>query len=160
MILSLKAALLAVTLAVVPSPPPAAVALPMDFPRVVALVRKMVEVEPMRLHNQCFVFGLGEAYRRNDHVESVIIVTEDPPRLAISFLVSGGYGMNFVSEFFEAPFFQREESERFYALLYGAETHVNAALPRFALEFNRVETPEWHFISLTFGPPAPPTPLP
>lgn len=162
----IRLALLAAMLAVAPSPSQAEAPVPVEFSKVVALFKKMTEVQPLRLHDQCMIFGLGERYRRNDHTESVIIVTEDPPRLAVSFLVSGGYGMNFVSEFFEAPFFQRIESEAFYSLLYGPSEHATAALPRFAVEFTRVNTPEWHFISLTFGatvplpPPPPPAPLP
>ena len=126
---------------------------PLEFDPVVALFKKMTKVLPARMHGRCVVFSLGEAYRANDHVESIIVVTEDPPRLAVSFLISGDYGMNFVSEFFEAPFFTRDESEKFYALLYAPMGNSAARFPRFTLDFTRVETPEWHFISMSFGPP-------
>lgn len=159
MIFSLKIALLAATLAVVPLPPKTE-APPIDFERTVTLFRKMTAVQPVRMHERSVVFALGQLYRRDDHVESVIIVTEDGPQTSVSFMVSGGYGMNFVSEFFEAPFFTREESEQFYALLYGPKEHTVAAFPRFAVDFTRVQTPAWHFISLTFAPPAAAPPLP
>jgi hypothetical protein len=136
-------------------------AAPLAFQPVVELFTKMTEVHPMKLHGRCVVFGLGEAYRANDHVESIIVVTEDPPRLAVSFLVSGGYGMNFVGEFFEAPFFTRDESERFHGLLYGPAGNFTARFARFTLAFTRVETPEWHFISMSFDPTRPlASPLP
>jgi hypothetical protein len=128
---------------------------PLEFQPVVELFTKMTEVRPMKLHGRCVVFGLGEAYRANDHVESIIVVTEDPPRLAVSFLVSGGYGMNFVGEFFEAPFFSRDESERFHALLYGPAGNTSARFARFTLTFTRLETPEWQFISMSFDPTRP-----
>lgn len=159
MIFTLNIALLATVLAVVPLPQKAEGPGPLEFEQVVSAFKKMTEVQPLRLHARSVVFALGELYRRDDHVESVIVVTDDAPRLSVSFLVSGGYGMNFVSEFFEAPFFTRDESEQFYGLLYGPEDHTAATFPRFAVDFTRVETPAWHFISLTFGPPAP-APLP
>jgi hypothetical protein len=134
---------------------------PLEFQPVVELLTKMTEVRPAKLHGRCVVFTLGQAYRANDHVENIIVVTEDPPRLAVSFLVSGGYGMNFVGEFFEAPFFTRDESEKFHGLLHGPAGNTTARFPRFALDFTRVETPEWYFISMSFGPlRAPQTALP
>ncbi len=126
---------------------------PLRFKPVVELFTKMTEIHPMKIHARCVVFGLGEAYKANDHVESIIIVTEDPPRLAVSFVISGGYGMNFVGEFFEAPWFTRAESEEFHRLLYGPQGHSSARFDRFGLDFSRIETPEWHFISMSFGPP-------
>lgn len=136
-----------------PRATPVAKVAPLEFKTVVELFTKMTEVRPTKLHGRCVVFALGEAYKANDHVESIIVVTEDPPRLAVSFMVSGGYGMNFVSEFFEAPYFERSESEECYRLLHGPQGHSSARFARSSLDFSRVETPEWHFISMSFGPP-------
>ena len=160
--LSFNVALLAAALAVVPPLDRVEPPTPLEFQAIVNHFKVTTDVRPVRLHKQAVIFALGEAYRTGDHMESVIIVTEDPPRLAVSFLVSGGYGMNFVNEFFEASFFSRAESEGFYALLHGPQERASATFPRFAVEFTRVNTPEWHFISLTFGPPqkGAPTPLP
>lgn len=128
---------------------------PLRFQPVVELFSRMTEIRPKKVHERCVVFALGQAYKANDHVESIIIVTEDPPHLAVSFLVSGGYGMNFVSEFFEAPYFKRHESEEFHRLLYGPQGHSSARFDRYSVDFSRIETPEWHFISMSFGPPKP-----
>lgn len=160
MIFPFKMALLAATLAVVPLPQKADGPSPIEFEKAVTVFKEMTAVQPVSMHARSVIFALGHLYRKDDHVESVIIVTDDAPRLSVSFFVSGGYGMNFVSEFFEAPFFTRDESEQFYALLYGPQEHAVATFPRFAVDFTRVETPAWHFISLTFGPPAMPPPLP
>ncbi len=160
--LSFHVALLAAALAVVSPLDRVEAPTPLGFEAIVNHLKETTDARPTRLHKQAVIFALGEAYRTGDHMESVIIVTEDPPRLAVSFLISGGYGMNFVNEFFEAPFFTRAESEEFYGLLHGPQERASAAFPRFAVEFTRVNTPEWHFISLTLGPPrkGAPTPLP
>lgn len=136
----------------VAKPAAAEPATPISFKQVVEIFTRMTEVRPTRVHERCVVFSLGQAYKRNDHVESIIVVTEDPPRLGVSFLISGGYGMNFVSEFFEAPFFARNESEEFYRLLNAPQGHSGARFSRYSVDFSRIETPEWHFISLSFGP--------
>lgn len=155
-------AMIAVSAAAAPIGPiePAA---PLEYSKVIQLFTRMTGVKPTPLHPLCAVFSLGELFRRSDHVESVIVVTEDAPNFAVSFLISGNHGMNFVSEFFEAPFFTRAESEEFYRILYGPPGTTTEKFTHFTLTFSRLDTPEWRFIAMSFAPPAPPVlppPLP
>lgn len=133
---------------------------PLPFAPVVKYFAKVTGARPWKVHDQCIVFSLSEPSVAKDHHECLIMVTADPNRLAVSFLVSGEFGMNFVREFFESPFFGASETAAFYATLGTPPGSTTYSADRFTVEITRAETPEWMFLSMSFGPPSRATPEP
>ena len=82
-----------------------------------------------------------------------ITIVQRGPEILVRFRVIDDYGMNFIREFFEAPFFQRHESEQFYVLLYMGEGIHCTNLPRFDVVFEHDAQPEETIVTLFFSPP-------
>jgi hypothetical protein len=70
----------------------------------------------------------------------------------VKFTVTDDYGMNLVREFFEAPFFQRTESEQLYILLYMGDGLRWLRLPRFDVVFEFATDSENTTVVLLFVP--------
>ena len=67
--------------------------------------------------------------------------------------MSGGdWGVNYIREFFEAPFFFRSESEQLYALLDSGPGVRSATLSRFQVKIDVSEAREWIVIRSEFEP--------
>ena len=71
--------------------------------------------------------------------------------MLVRFRVIDDYGMNVVREFLEAPFFQSNESERLYGLLYAGEGTHSAKLSRFDVLCDYQTRPDETVITLFFS---------
>jgi hypothetical protein len=69
--------------------------------------------QPFKLDERTFV------YTDRENPDEIVIVTISDlyTGLAVVLLATGNYGVNYMREFFEAPFFVRQETEQFYAFL-------------------------------------------
>lgn len=70
----------------------------------------------------------------------------------MKFTVTDEYGMNFVREFFEAPFFQWSETEQLYILFYMGDGLRWLRLPRFDVVFEFATGSENTTVALLFAP--------
>ena len=105
-----------------------------------AETRVSVDHSPLRLHTLPFSVGqvldyFNEAFgkrpfkiddksfvytdRGNPDEAATITVSDLEASLGVVLLATGDYGVNYIREFFEAPFFLRAESEQLYILLDG-----------------------------------------
>jgi len=73
-------------------------------------------------------------------------------KIGVTVLSGGDWGVNYIREFFEAPFFFRSESEQLYALLDSGAGSRSATLSRFKATIDVSETREWIVIKAEFGP--------
>lgn len=84
-----------------------------------------------------------------------ITVTRRGTDLLVNFSVVDDYGMNMVREFFEAPFFQRYESEQFYSMLNGRDVTRMLHMPRFNVLFEYNSPGLAANINMIFSPRVP-----
>jgi hypothetical protein len=80
-----------------------------------------------------------------------IAVTEESRGLAVLFTGKGDYAMSIAREFFEVPFFTREESLRFYALLSEERRDQTVNLSRFTLRFQLLEHKDDFHLTMRFS---------
>ena len=139
-----------------------------------AEMRVSVEDSPQRLHSLPFSIGqvlnyFNEAFgkrpvKRDDKIfvyadrenpdEVVTIAVSDfGASLGVVLLATGDYGVNYIREFFEAPFFLLPESERLYMLLDKGTGIRSLALPRFNVQMRISEAGKWLVVALEFRPP-------
>ena len=104
--------------------------LPFAFQEVVRYFEDALAMAPQRLTDQ--VIFHGGSYHENFYT---ITVTRRGADVRVDFNVIDDYGMSMVREFFEAPFFQRGESEQFYPLLNGRNVTRTLHMPRFNVFF-------------------------
>ena len=137
-------------------------------------MRVSVEDSPQRLHSLPFSIGqvlnyFNEAFgkrpvKRDDKIfvyadrenpdEVVTIAVSDfGASLGVVLLATGDYGVNYIREFFEAPFFLLPESERLYMLLDKCTGIRSLALPRFNVQMRISEAGKWLVVALEFRPP-------
>ena len=92
---------------------------------------------------------------RSSSDESVrLVLSAKQQKIALTLFTRGNPGVNYLREFFEAPFFRRSESEQLYALLDANHDISLAELGRFKVKIDVFKTPEWLVIALEFSPPA------
>ena len=85
--------------------------------------------------------------------EMVIITVSDlDTGLAIVLLATGDYGVNYMREFFEAPFFLQEETEQFYKFLEQGPGVRSITLERFKVQMSISHVGSWIVAALEFGP--------
>jgi hypothetical protein len=73
-------------------------------------------------------------------------------KIGVTVLSGWDWGVNYIREFFEAPFFFRSESEQLYALLDSGAGARSATLSRFKVTIDVSETRKWIVIRAEFGP--------
>ena len=137
-----------------PVPPRAAApqALPFTPADFVSYFSTALETKPSASDNR-FVFT-GPA---NGHAEDVfrIAISTEAQDLVVAFTGGGDYGLTLAREFFEAPFFTRDETLRFFTLLEKSrEGPATAKLPRFTVRFTHIGHRDDFHLTLHFTPAA------
>jgi len=83
---------------------------------------------------------------------AIITVSDLEASLGVVLLATGDYGVNYIREFFEAPFFLRPESEQLYMLLDRGPGIRSVALERFNVQMRISEAGRWLVVALEFSP--------
>ncbi|HEU5237380.1 MAG TPA: hypothetical protein VFU37_09580, partial [Pyrinomonadaceae bacterium] len=94
-------------------------------------------------------------YIENDAQDEAvtIAISATERKISVTLIARGDFGVNYIREFFEAPFFLGSESEQLYALLDVNPSAHAAALGRFDVKIDVFETLESIMITAEFGPP-------
>ena len=124
-------------------------ALPFSFEQVLSYFDDVFGKPAYKVHDNTFVYIEG-----NVPDESVTIaVSATERKIAVTLVANGDWGINYIREFFEAPFLLQSESEQLYGLLDANPGTHAATLGRFDVEIHVLETPQWIVIAAEFGPP-------
>ena len=147
--------------------------LPYDPADEQAEMKVSVDHSPLRLHTLPFSVGqvldyFNEAFgkrpfkiddksfvymdRENPDEVAIITVSDLEASLGVVLLATGDYGVNYLREFFEAPFFLRAESEQLYILLDRGPGIRSIALERLNLQMRISEAGRWLVIAVEFSP--------
>jgi hypothetical protein len=94
----------------------------------------------------------GYTDRENPDEMVIITVSDLDTGLAIVLLATGDYGVNYMREFFEAPFFLREETEQFYKFLEQGPGVRSITLERFKVQMSISHVGSWIVAAMEFGP--------
>ena len=104
---------------------------------------------PFKTDDKSFVY----TDRGNPDEVAIITVSDLEARLGVALLATGDYGVNYIREFFEAPFFLRPESEQLYMLLDRRSWQFDQfALERFNVQMRISEAGRWLVVALEFRP--------
>jgi hypothetical protein len=125
--------------------------LPFTLPDVVGYFTAALETTPSVSGNRLVFSG------RNSHAEDAfrIAVSSEGRDLVVAFGGAGDYSITLAREFFEAPFFARDETLHFFTLLERSHDGVaTAALRRFTVRFTQVEHSDDFHLTIRFMPHA------
>lgn len=123
--------------------------LPFSFEQVLSHFGDAFGKPAYKVHDRTFVYV--EDNNLDDSVTIAISATER--KIAVTLYARGDRGLNYIREFFEAPFFRRSESEQLYVLLDASPRIRTAELGRFDVKIDVSKTREWIIIVIEFGPP-------
>ena len=83
----------------------------------------------------------------------IVTVTELQTSIGVVLFATGDYGVNYIREFFEAPFFLREETEQLYKLLDSGLGIRSVTLKRFNIQIGMTAAEGWIVVAIEFSPP-------
>jgi hypothetical protein len=83
---------------------------------------------------------------------SLIMVENEDEDVEVTFVMTGDEGMNWVNEFFDSPFFERGETERFFQMLGSARGTKRANVGRFAIELSRWQPRHHEIVVISLTP--------
>jgi hypothetical protein len=122
--------------------------LPFSLSQVLGYFNEAFGRQPFRLDERTFVY----TDRTNPDETVIITVSQLDTGLAVVLLTTGDYGLNYLREFFEAPFFLRSETEQFYTFLSRGPGVHSITLDRFTFRLSLSQTGNWLVAALEFGP--------
>lgn len=123
--------------------------LPFSFEQVLSHFADAFGKPAHKVDDRTFVYR--EDNNPDDSVTIAISATER--KIAVTLYASGDWGLNYIREFFEAPFFRRSESEQLYVLLDAIPRTRKAELGRFDVKIDIFKTRELIVIAIEFSPP-------
>ena len=104
--------------------------LPFSVGQVLDYFNEAFGIRPFKIDDQSFVY----TDRENPDEVAMVTVSSFEASLEVVLLATGDYGVNYLREFFEAPFFLRPESEQLYMLLDRGPGIRSVALERFNVQ--------------------------
>jgi hypothetical protein len=122
--------------------------LPFSLGQVLNYFNEAFGKQPFRIDERTFVYS----DRENPDEMVIITVSDLDTGLAIVLLATGDYGVNYMREFFEAPFFLPQETEQFYAFLDQGPGVRSITLERFKVQMSISHAGGWIVAALEFGP--------
>ena len=125
---------------------------PVTFANTVAFFREALGRAPLKADAQIALFAEGEWTNRNVYNHSAIFIENADEDVEITFMMSGDEGMNWVTEFFDSPFFTRRETEVFFQLLHSGLGTRRKNVGRFKIEFSRWRPHHHEIVVLSLTP--------
>ena len=122
--------------------------LPFSVGQVLDYFNEAFGKRPFKIDDKSFVY----MDRGNPDEVAIITVSDLEASLGVVLLATGDYGVNYIREFFEAPFFLHRESEQLYTLLEGGPGIRSFALERFSVQISISESGRWLVVALEFRP--------
>jgi hypothetical protein len=122
--------------------------LPFSLAQVLRHFNEAFGKQPFRIDERTYVY----VDRENPDETVIITVSDLDTGLAIVLLATGNYGVNYMREFFEAPFFLQPETEQFYTFLDRGPGIRSVALDRFRIELSISHATNWIVVAMEFRP--------
>ena len=122
--------------------------LPFSFEQVVGYFDDAFQKPGSEIQDHTYVYIEGAS---PDELVTMIVYSTGQ-KIGVTVLSGGDWGVNYIREFFEAPFFFKSETEQLYALLDSGADSRSASLSRFKVTIDVSETREWIVIRAEFEP--------
>lgn len=108
---------------------------------------RATEVQP-----RCTVFFEGEWKNRNVYDYCLIIVENSDEDVQVTFYLTDAHEMNWVTEFLDAPFFTRGETNRLFELMHAGRDVRGKQIGRFRVEYHRWQPKHAEILVFSFTP--------
>ena len=104
------------------------------------------------VQKRCVIFFEGEWKDANIYSYALIIVENSDEDLQVTFYVTDAHEMNWVTEFLDAPFFAKNETQKLFALVNAHKPGETADVGRYRVEFHHWEPKHAGIFVFSFTP--------
>ena len=131
---------IALVVPAIPAPPPKSrpnntAPKPLTYANVLSHF-KATKLRTTEVQKRCTVFFEGEWNSANIYNYCLIIVENSDEDIQVTFYATDAHEMNWVTEFFDAPFFARDETEKLFDLMNSDRELRNQKVGRFRVDFH------------------------
>lgn len=124
---------------------------PLTYSNVIAHF-KAAQLHATEVQKRCTIFFEGEWKNADTYAYALIIVENSDQDVQVTFYLTDAHEMNWVTEFLDAPFFSRAETERFFDLM-NSDREVRARkIGRFRVDFHHCNPRHAEIIVFSFTP--------
>ena len=109
---------------------------PLTYANVVSFF-KSAHLRTTEVQKRCTVFFEGEWKNADIYNYCLIIVENSDEDVQVTFYLTDAHEMNWVTEFVDAPFFAKPETEKLFGLINSGHDVRGEKLGRFRVDFHR-----------------------
>ena len=124
---------------------------PLTFANAVAFFKaakfRATEVQP-----RCAIFFEGEWKSANVYSYGVIMVENSDEDIQVTFYLTDAHEMNWVTEFLDSQFFNRNETKKLFQLLYARSDVRGQNVGRFRVDFHHWQPRHAQLLVFSFTP--------
>lgn len=113
---------------------------------------KAAHLRVTEVQKRCTIFFEGEFKSADVYDYGIIIVENSDEDVQVTFYLTDAHEMNWVTEFLDAPFFAREETEKLFGLMNSERDVRGEKIGRFRVDFHRWEPRHAQIIVFSFTP--------
>jgi hypothetical protein len=124
---------------------------PLTYANVVSQV-KAAGLRATEVQKRCTIFFEGEWKNANVYDYCFIMVENSDEDIQVTFYLTDAHEMNWVTEFLDAPFFARGETEKLFGLINSEHDVRGQKIGRFRVDFHRWEPRHAQIIVFSFTP--------
>jgi hypothetical protein len=124
---------------------------PLSFENVVSFF-KQAHLRPTEVQKRCVIFFEGHWKNADIYNYCVILVENSDEDIQVTFYLTDAHEMNWVTEFLDAPFFARAETQKLFGLINSGHDARGEKIGRFRVDFHRWEPRHAQILVFSFTP--------
>ena len=113
---------------------------------------KAAHLRVTEVQKRCTIFFEGEFKSADVYNYGIIIVENSDEDLQVTFYLTDAHEMNWITEFLDASFFARGETEKLFALINSEHDLRAQKIGRFRVDFHRWEPRHAQIVVFSFTP--------
>lgn len=124
---------------------------PLTYANVVAHF-KHAHLRATEVQKRCTVFFEGEWTNAGVYNYGLIIVENSDEDVQVTFYLTDAHEMNWITEFLDAPFFARSETEKLFGLMNSGREARGERIGRFRVDYHRWQPRHAEIFVFSFTP--------
>jgi hypothetical protein len=113
---------------------------------------KAARLHATEVQKRCTIFFEGEWKSANIYDYGLIIVENSDEDVQVTFYLTDAHEMNWITEFLDAPFFARSETQKLFDLVGSARDVRGEKIGRFRVDFHHWQPRHADIIVFSFTP--------
>lgn len=113
---------------------------------------KAAELKATEVQKRCTIFFEGEWKSADIYDYALMIVENSDQDIQVTFYLTDAHEMNWVTEFLDAPFFARSETEKLFDLMNSGRERRGEKVGRFRVDFHHWKPRHAEIMVFSFTP--------